>query len=239
MSFAQRKATEYLNMLKQKSTEEITSMRDNLLSRLKSERAKPAENQDQSAIQNHNWQLSLLGRELASRKPKDQKEPMQAISEEQQWEVAGMRPDPIKSATLDSLNHQLAKYSAELDEVKKFMASARLTPEGVKEQEAKKTAISGRISAIEAEIATRSPKAQDEAKKDIARAEGKIFGVDKDILIIGGLCGVITGAIGWGMGKSGWMIAGFAVVGVGIGAGATYGFKSYANTRKIAPSPTV
>jgi F0F1-type ATP synthase assembly protein I len=232
MSFAQRKATEFLSMLKQKRTEELTSMRTNLLARLKSERAKTEP--DQSTLQNLNWQLSLIGRELSSRKPADQKEPMQAIADDQELSVGGTVENPLKSKTLDDLNKMLVIAEKELADFKVFMTTAKMTDaQGqLKLREIK-------VSDIKTEISTRSPKAQEEAKKDIDKSslDKKWSGIDTDMITIGALTGVIGGAIGWGMGKKGWTIAGFVVLGIGVGAGGTFLAKKIGTaSRKPAPN---
>jgi hypothetical protein len=86
-SFEQRKAQEYLSMLKLKSTEEITSMRDNLRAKSKNEKAKGEP--DESAVQNFNWQLSLIGRELSVRKPVEQKkEVVNEVSQQEELVMA-------------------------------------------------------------------------------------------------------------------------------------------------------
>ena len=237
MSFAQRKADEFLNMAKQKTTKELTDTRNSLLGRLKNERSK--ENPDESSIGSLNWQLSLLGRELASRKPAHEKEPMQAISDEQELEMGGESESTLESKTLDALNDMLKEAEKELSDLKDKMERSRMTAEGAKESNQRVTILKEKISSLTTEISGRSSKAQSEAKKDMWRAEGKWFGVEKDMILMGALAGVIGGAIGWGTGKSGWVLAGFAVIGAGVGAGGTYLVKRQASLKKISPAPYV
>jgi len=223
-SFAQRKALEYSSMLKQKSIEEITGMRNNLLAQLKGERSK--QSPDDSAIQNLNWQLSFLGRELSDRKPVEKKEPMQTISDEQELEMGGTTESPLKNRTLDDLNKMLEATEKELSDLKEFLKVARLTKEGVEQREDKAKILTAQIYDIKSEVATRSTEAHEEAKQDIKSAEkttaGKFMGIDTDILMIGSASGVIGASIGWGMGKNVWVIAGFALIGAGVGSGIVY-----------------
>ena len=236
MSLEQRKATEYMSMLKNKSTEEISSMMDNLRSKLKNERSKPEP--DESGMQNLNWQLSLLGRVFSTRKPiapptppapanppvaEEGKDRIEQITEQQESEMAGTAmptiESPLKSKTLDELNKMLAdvqasyKKQVEADKGKESLMAFNYSK------------WTNQINALKAEIATRSPKDKEDAKKDIAKAEGKLLGIDTDVLLIGGISAVIGGAIGWGMEKNKMTIVGFAVAGLAIGGGVTYMIK--------------
>jgi hypothetical protein len=229
-SLAQRKAQEYLNMLKQKSEKEIVSMRDNLRGRMKNERAKSEP--DQSALQNLNYQLSLIGRELGNRKPVEQKERLEVIAEDQELSVGGKEECSLKSKTLDDLNKMLSDEQKKLDTLVYEQPVGGQTPLAIGEQA---KIVRASIESIKNEISSRSPQASKEAKRDIGKAEGKIFGVDSDMITVGAIAGVMGGAIGWGMGKSAWVIAGFSIVGIGAGAGLVYLAKKDWTATKAAP----
>lgn len=236
MSFAQHKATEYMSVLKQKTTDEIISVRNNLVERLKTERSK--QNPDQSTIQNLNWQLSLIGREFHSRKPADKKERMDAIGDQLSMEMGGSPEGKPRLMSLDALKEILKNYEKDLVTLNSTMATAKLTPEGAKDFSDKQKLLTAQIADIKIEISNRSPKAQEAAKSDINKAEGKWFGVDKDIILVGGGVAALGAAIGWGMGKGALGIGGFAVIGAGVGAGIVYLSKREKITRAV-PAPNV
>lgn len=215
-------AKEYGAMIKERSEPELMAARQELLTRLKMEQA--SKDKDSPAIHNINWQLTLIGRELHSRKPANKQDRMQAAEGKNTETKRTSFEEAIKEKSLDELNSILELAKKELEELRKYIASARLQPDALKQANARIDMLSRQISILEAEIKTRSPKASEEAKDDFDKASGrgkKIFGIDSDYIIWGAVGGVVGGLVANNIKKK-KSIAGFAILGIGLAAGVVF-----------------
>lgn len=208
------KAKEYVAILKTKTTQDLVSLRERLLSKFKAERLKSSPNK--SLLHDYNIQLSLLGRELKSRLPiHEQGDTFHAVEEAT---IGEFKPKTfaqiLAEKTLDDLKKMLIDAEKELSDFKQMLAGSRMTADAMESSKAKLEALSEKVEAIKSEISTRSEQASEDAKKDADT--GKLFGVDKDYIAPAIAGGVIVGVLGYSMGKN---VLGFSLIGIGIGSG--------------------
>lgn len=223
MNIDPKYAREYGAMIKERSEPELMAARQELLTRLKVEQS--AKDKDNPAIHNINWQLTLIGRELHSRKPQNKNDRMQAA--EGKAREAGTQKsfeEAIREKSLNELYEILELAKKELQKLKDYIASSRLTPDAVKQANSKIDMLTRQIEILEAEIKTRSPKAAEDAQNDFDKASGrgkKIFGIDSDYVIWGAVGGVVGGIVAGSMKKKKG-IAGFAILGIGLASAVVF-----------------
>lgn len=224
------KTREYIALLKNKTTQELTSLRERLLSKLKEERSKSPVNKN--LIRDYDIQLSLIGRELKSRLPiHEQADNFSAV--EDTMKKSPTFPELLAKKSLDELKAMLVVAEKELADFKALLSGTRMTAEAMDANKAKMEALSAKIDAIKAEIATRDEKASEEAKNDLKGRAGEFFTSAKPYIIPAIAGGVIVGAIGHAFGKN---ALGFGLIGVGIGSGIVWLTKN-ANTSKVVATP--
>ena len=221
------KAKEYLALLKNKTTQELIEIREYLRNAFKSERAKSKP--DSAVLQNHNIQLSLVGRELKNRKPTDEKDRSDAVRDSTINEVHSQSfEERLKEKSLDELNAMIINGKKKLEQLAAMKSEPNIPKDRLDDIEEKLNHFSEKAAVIETEITSRSKSAAEEAKSDLNRAEGKLFGVDKDYLVAGAVGGIVVGAIASSFGKNIWA---YGVLGIGIGSGLVWLNKNV-NTQK-------
>jgi hypothetical protein len=213
------RAKEYLALIRNKTTQELLTLRTNILNHSKAERSKSSP--DNRALQSYNIQLSLIGRVLSNRKPIDQQsDKFQSVEDAT---IGQVKPktfiETLKEKSLDELKVILVSTEKEVVDFKASLQAMRQSEEGIKSSQDKLQALVNMVDAIKAEISTRSQQASDGAKKDLKDAERKILGIDRDYFLAGLAGGVIVGAIGNSYGKNIW---GFGIIGIAIGSGLVY-----------------
>lgn len=226
------RAKEYLALIRNKSTQELLTLRTNILNHSKAERLKSSPNN--RVLQSYNIQLSLIGRVLSNRKPVDQQsDKFQSVEDAT---IGQVKPktfaETLKEKSLDELKALLSSSEKEVSDFKASLQTMRQSEEGIKSNQDKLQALVNIVDAIKAEIGTRSKQASDGAKKDLSDAMGKIFGIDRDYLLAGLAGGVIVGAIGNSYGKNIW---GFGIIGIALGSGLVYLNKNVKVSKKATP----
>jgi hypothetical protein len=224
------KTREYIALIKNKTTQDLTSLRDRLEEKFKAERSKLSP--DKRLIHDYNIQSSLIGRELKSRLPIHEQGNNFMAVEADTTRKGKTFEETLKDKSLDELKAILVVAEKELADFKTSLSGTRMTADSVKANQDKLDAISAKIDAIKAEIATRDEKASEDAKGDLGGRAGEIFSATKPYLVPAIVGGVIVGAIGHAFGKN---VLGFGLIGVGVGAGIVWLTKNTNATKVVEP----
>ncbi len=232
---ANNRIKEYIAILKTKTIQDLKSFRENLLAKFKAEREKLSPNK--KLVNDYNVQLSLLGREIKSRQPiHEQGDTATAVQDATINEVKPKTfEEKLKEKTLDELNAMVVNGKAKLDKLNLMKSDPNISADELKKTNDRINHFGEKLSAIQAEIATRSESASTQAKADVNNAStssSTLFGIDKDYIVPAVAGGVIVGVIGYSIGKS---IIGFGVLGLGIGAGIVWLNKNSSSPKPVTP----
>lgn len=210
MSNINKRAIEYRNQIRSITDDQLKEMKGNLISRIKSEQAKPSP--DIQLVNNYKWQGRQLNWEWKRRHAKEDRfSQMEARTEESVKTYA----DLLREKTLGELKKMLAEANSALTELDK----PTIGRPNISEINRQKAEWLDKRSKINAEISTRDKKASDDAKNDIDKALNKLMGIDRNY-INAGLAGLVGGGIvGWALGKN---VLGWALIGSAFGAGVVY-----------------
>lgn len=221
------KTREYIALLKSKTTQELTALRERLLGNLKVERSKNPVNKN--LINDYNIQLSLIGRELKSRLPiHEQADNFSAV--EDNMRKAPTFAETLTKKSLDELKAMLVVAEKELADFKAMLSGTRMTADAMKANQDKLDALSAKVDAIKAEIETRDEKASEDAKGNFKDRAGEFYASAKPYIVPALAGGIVVGAIGYAFGKNVW---GFGLIGVGIGSGIVWLNKNATTSRVV------
>lgn len=224
------RAKEYVAILKTKSTQDLNSLRESLLSKFKAEHSKSSPNN--KILSDYNIQLSLLGRELKGRAPIHERgDNFQAVEDATVNEVKTKTfEEKLKEKTLDELNSMVVNGKKKLEKLNAMKSDPNISADKMKIIEDKLNHFGEKLAAIESEIATRSKTDADQAKSDASSGSKLFSSIDKDYIVPALIGGLAVGAIGYSVGRS---VIGFGILGAGIGAGIVWINKN-SKTSKVA-----
>lgn len=224
----QQKAQDIMTRLQRMPIEEVHNMVRTYQGRI--DKAKSRENPDDSAIQNFQWHLGLAQKEIARRGGNSGAQ--HSASGKQQPKQPTFQ-EAISELSKDELQKLMSQYQAEMDMLtnpdeplyKKYNAQNR---------EKWINTLKGRVTMLVVAI---DKIQENDSKEKKSNASGSGFTVDKDYFIYGASVAALGAAIGWGLGKGGKTLAGYAVIGAAIGAGLTWASKQ--DFKKAKPKPNV